>query len=97
MLCRVALVITDVSEELSASIIRATRLGKLGTMLAVTSNCHMLQRNIVTAMQTSNLTYKILACFVLSSLSHMHVKVFWFIVDFEVTGQDLTNFYGYMK
>jgi hypothetical protein len=33
----VALVRTDVSEELSASIIRMTRLGELGT-LAITSN-----------------------------------------------------------
>jgi hypothetical protein len=35
MLRRVALVRTDVSEELSASIIRVTRIGELGT-LAVT-------------------------------------------------------------
>jgi hypothetical protein len=35
MLHRVALVRTDVSEELSASIIRVTRIGELGT-LAVT-------------------------------------------------------------
>jgi hypothetical protein len=34
MLRRVALVITDVSEELSASFIRVTRIGELGTMLA---------------------------------------------------------------
>jgi hypothetical protein len=38
MLRRVALVITDVSEELGASIIRVTRIGELGTTLAVTSN-----------------------------------------------------------
>jgi hypothetical protein len=38
MLCRVALVRTDVSEELSASIIRLTRIGELGTTIAVTSN-----------------------------------------------------------
>jgi hypothetical protein len=38
MLCRVALVRTDVSEELSASFIRVTRIGELGTALAVTSN-----------------------------------------------------------
>jgi hypothetical protein len=37
MLCRVALVRTDVSEELSTSI-RVTRIGELGTTLAVTSN-----------------------------------------------------------
>jgi DNA-binding TFAR19-related protein (PDSD5 family) len=35
---RVALVKTDVSEELRASIIRMTRIGELGTTLAVTSN-----------------------------------------------------------
>jgi hypothetical protein len=38
MLHCVAVVITDVSEELSTFIIRVTRLGELGTMLAVTSN-----------------------------------------------------------
>jgi hypothetical protein len=38
MLRRVALVRTDVSEELSASIIRVTRIGELGATLAVTSN-----------------------------------------------------------
>jgi hypothetical protein len=35
MLRRVALVRTEVSEELSSSIIRVTRIGELGTMLAV--------------------------------------------------------------
>jgi hypothetical protein len=34
----VALVRTDVSEKLSASFIRVTRIGELGTTLAVTSN-----------------------------------------------------------
>jgi hypothetical protein len=38
ILRRVALVRTDVSEELSASIIRVTRICELGTTLAVTSN-----------------------------------------------------------
>jgi hypothetical protein len=38
MLRSVALVRTNVSEELSASFIRVTRLGELGTTLAVTSN-----------------------------------------------------------
>jgi hypothetical protein len=37
MLHHVALVRTDVSEELSASFIRVTRIGELGTTLAVTS------------------------------------------------------------
>jgi hypothetical protein len=38
MLRRIALVGTDVSEELSASFIRVTRISELGTTLAVTSN-----------------------------------------------------------
>jgi hypothetical protein len=38
MLRRVALVRTDVSEELNASFIRVTIIGELGTTLAVTSN-----------------------------------------------------------
>jgi hypothetical protein len=38
MLRRVALVRADVWEELSASFIRMTRIGELGTTLAVTNN-----------------------------------------------------------
>jgi hypothetical protein len=52
MLRRLALVRTDVSEELSASFIRVTRIGELGTMLAVTSNLvflHNVCRLLVTA------------------------------------------------
>jgi hypothetical protein len=45
MLRRVALVRTDVSEELSASFIRVTRIGELGTTLAVTSIRRTLRRN----------------------------------------------------
>jgi hypothetical protein len=37
MLRRVTLVRTDVSEEYSASFTSVTRIGELGTMLAVTS------------------------------------------------------------
>jgi hypothetical protein len=44
MLGRVALVKTDVSEEPSASFIRVTRIGELGTTLAVTSNRRTLQQ-----------------------------------------------------
>jgi hypothetical protein len=50
MLHHVALVSTDVSEERSACIIRVTRIGELGTTLAVTSNQHMLQRNIMSVL-----------------------------------------------
>jgi hypothetical protein len=45
MLRRVALARTDVSEELSASLIRVTRIGELGTTLAVT----IVHRLLVTA------------------------------------------------
>jgi hypothetical protein len=38
MLRRVALVISDVSEELIASFIRVTKIGELGRTLAVTNN-----------------------------------------------------------
>jgi hypothetical protein len=42
MLRCVALVRTDVSEKLSASFIRVTRIGELGTTLAVTSNLYFV-------------------------------------------------------
>jgi hypothetical protein len=45
MLRHVALVRTDVSEERSTSVIRVTRIGELGTTLAVTSNRCVLRRN----------------------------------------------------
>jgi hypothetical protein len=49
MLRRVALVSTDVSEELIASIIRVTRISELGTALAVTSNRETLRINTKSA------------------------------------------------
>jgi hypothetical protein len=45
MLRRVTPVRTDASEELSASFIRVTNIGELGTTLAVTSNRRTLRRN----------------------------------------------------
>jgi hypothetical protein len=42
MLRRVALVRTDVSEELSASFIMVTRICEVGTTLALTSSVHRL-------------------------------------------------------
>jgi hypothetical protein len=45
MLRCVALVRTNVSKELSASMIRMARIGELGTTLAVTSNRRTLRRN----------------------------------------------------
>jgi hypothetical protein len=46
MLRCVDLVITDVSEEPNAFITRVTRIGELGTTLAVTCNRRTLRRNI---------------------------------------------------
>jgi hypothetical protein len=51
MLRRVALVRTDVSVELSVSIFKVTRIGELGTTLAVTSN-----RLTLSSSETSVLT-----------------------------------------
>jgi hypothetical protein len=45
MLCHVALIRTDVKEELSASFVRVTRIGELGTTLALTSNWRTLRKN----------------------------------------------------
>jgi hypothetical protein len=45
MLRRVALVRTDISEELSASFARVTRIGELGTTLAVAGNRLTRRRN----------------------------------------------------
>jgi hypothetical protein len=45
MLRRVALARTDVSEDPSASFIRVTRIGELGTTQAATSNRRTLRRN----------------------------------------------------
>jgi hypothetical protein len=55
MLCHVALVRTDVSEELSTAIIRVTRINELGTTLAVTSNKRTLRRSTPTPLYILNL------------------------------------------
>jgi hypothetical protein len=56
MLYHVSLVRTDVSEEHSASFIRVTRIGKLWTTLAVTSNRRTLRRKNWHFMQFKYLT-----------------------------------------
>jgi hypothetical protein len=54
MLCHVALVRTNVSEELSASIIKVIRIGELGTTLAVASNrCTILVTLMMEALGSS--------------------------------------------
>jgi hypothetical protein len=55
MLRRVDLVRTDVSEERSASFIRVTRIGELGTTLAATSN-RRTQRQLLVLVGDSILT-----------------------------------------
>jgi hypothetical protein len=47
MLHRMALIRTDVSEEFNASFFRVTRIGELGTTLAVSSNRRTLRRNTI--------------------------------------------------
>jgi hypothetical protein len=49
VLRRVALIRTDVSEEPSAPFITVTRIGELGTTLAVTSNRRTLRRFLTRA------------------------------------------------
>jgi hypothetical protein len=61
MLRRVALVRTDVSKELSASFIRVTRIGEIGTTLALTSNVVLtspihLMKEALSSFETSVLT-----------------------------------------
>jgi hypothetical protein len=46
MLRYVALVRTDVSEDLSPSLIRVTRIGEIGTTLAVTSKYMLFLRSV---------------------------------------------------
>jgi hypothetical protein len=57
MLGRVDLAITDVSEEHIASIIRVTRIGELGSKLAVTSNQNTLGKKYYVGME-ANVVYR---------------------------------------
>jgi hypothetical protein len=73
MLHRVALVRTDVSEEPSASIIRVTRIGELGT-LAVTSSLCTLRRK--TLLVTANVpSSPILVVLMMEALSSSETSV----------------------
>jgi hypothetical protein len=55
MLRHVALVRTDISVELSASVIRLTRIGELGTILAVTSNRRSTETSVLTRATRRNI------------------------------------------
>jgi hypothetical protein len=60
MLRRVALVRTDVSEELSASIIRVTRISEVGTTLTVTSNRRTLLLVTVSVVPSSQIVFTLM-------------------------------------
>jgi hypothetical protein len=61
MLRRVVLVRTDVSEKLSASFLRVTRIGELGTTLAVTTNRRTLVflRSVRRLLLTASVVYSL--------------------------------------
>jgi hypothetical protein len=70
MLPRVALVRTDVSEVLSAFNIRMTRIGELGTTLAVTSNRRMLRIQHGSIPARSQIMDKLMRLFCLFGMFH---------------------------
>jgi hypothetical protein len=73
MLHRVDLVRTDVSEDLSASIIMVTRIGELGT-LVVSSNRRTLRRNTIAANVVPSSS--ILVTLMMESLSSSETSAF---------------------
>jgi hypothetical protein len=80
MLRRVALVRTDVSDEISASIIRVTRIGELGTTLAATSNrrtliLSILKMDPIISSETSVLT-RLTRCHILEDGILPVIKLF---------------------
>jgi hypothetical protein len=80
MLRRVALVRTDVSEEFIASFIRVTRIGELGTTLAVTSNrCTLWQRAVLTRATRRNIPEDT----ILQQTGHYYYVVFTFLSFLE--------------
>jgi hypothetical protein len=74
MLRRVAVITTEVSEEGIASIIKVTRIGELGTALAVTSNRRTLSSPVRPA-QTSDNSYS--CCAGLLAVSQFASRRFW--------------------
>jgi hypothetical protein len=68
MLRRVALVRTDVSEELSASFIRLTRIAELGRTLDVTANRRTLRRNTLFLQEPHGVTYQKTPFFIVTAV-----------------------------
>jgi hypothetical protein len=91
MLRCVALVRTDVSEELSASFIRVTRIGELGTTPALISNQRTLQRNTCRNIPDDTILHSHRRENLKSYISfHVHktfLRTNWFvkIVNYELT------------
>jgi hypothetical protein len=77
MLLRVALVRTDVSERRSASVIRVTRIGELGTTLAVTSSVRLLlvTANVPSSSILVTLITEAVYCFETSVLYKCHTAL----------------------
>jgi hypothetical protein len=80
MLRSVALVITEVSEELRASIIRVTGIGELGT-LDVTSNRRTLRRN-ASAVKTSSLTNQNMILYFKNLEPELQRQLLHFVIQF---------------
>jgi siroheme synthase (precorrin-2 oxidase/ferrochelatase) len=76
MLGRVAHVRTDISEKLSASYIRVTRIGELGTTLVVTSNRRRLRSSSDTSVLTRATWHNIPEDTILHSHRHENLKSF---------------------
>jgi hypothetical protein len=89
ILRRVALEITDVSEELRASSIRVTRIGELGTRLAVTSNRRTLRRNT-----RRNIPEDAILHYVLRYGLHFYV---WYSISAHVSAPGLTPFHTSLR
>jgi hypothetical protein len=74
MLRHVVLVRTDVSEELSVSIIRVTGISELGTTLAITSNQHTLFGNELPVSKLSYTNLQLIDSIMLYIISLLFVK-----------------------
>jgi hypothetical protein len=73
----VALVRTDVSEEPGASFIRVTKIGELGTTLAVTSNRRTLRRNtVVVVVEPHGVTTQKTPFFIVTAVKTSNLTMF---------------------